>query len=412
LPLVNQQIMRVRIRHANRAPAPETMEKQYFLQLTWLRGIAAFFVIVSHTMRSAEVVYGPGDVASRFLPMNLLDLGTFGVCLFFALSGCTLYLSNASRVNNLGDVGRFYVKRFLRIWPAFAVSLVLYIVFIEVFAAFYTGNKEYWIAQFLNPYTTGDVFQYLLLVFDYTGPKNVFNGAYWSLPIEFRYYLLMPVALVLMQRKMVGIGTSLLMSGLLYFVFYHPGLIAMDRYEFFQLGFTFFGGVVIAALFDEVRWRMRFSVGLTLFLGCVALASAIRLDYIVLPREMLFFSDKTSCYGLIAVVATALALFVKPIAIKSWLTDYLYRYGVISYSIYLFHMLFAGIAVLLVMRFHIYGKYSKLLFIFPVIFIGSYFAALISYRLFEAPFIALGRKYIYSRREVRAPTGINVRSPS
>lgn len=388
------------------------MAKQYFEQLTWLRGIAAFFVIVSHTMRSAEVAYGPGDVVSRFLPMNLLDLGTFGVCLFFVLSGCTLYLSNASRVNSLGDVGRFYVKRFLRIWPAFAVSLVLYIVFIEIFSAFYTGNKDYWIAQFLTPYTPVDVLRYLLLASDYTGPENAFNGAYWSLPIEFRYYLLLPIVLVLMQRKAIGIGASLLIIGLLYAVFQHPALIAMNRYEFFQLGFTFFGGVVIAALCGEVRWRMPFSLGLILFLGCVALVSAIRLDYMVLPREMFFFNDKLNCYGLIAVVATALALYVKPIAVKSCMTDFLYRYGVVSYSIYLFHMLFAGIAVLLVMRFHIYGNHSKLLFIFTLIFVGSYASAIISYRFFEAPFIALGRRYVYSRRALPASTEINVGSPS
>ncbi|MEO6352984.1 MAG: acyltransferase [Oxalobacteraceae bacterium] len=388
------------------------MAKQYFEQLTWLRGIAAFFVIVSHTMRSAEVAYGPGDVVSRFLPMNLLDLGTFGVCLFFVLSGCTLYLSNASRVNSLGDVGRFYVKRFLRIWPAFAVSLVLYIVFIEIFSAFYTGNKDYWIAQFLTPYTPVDVLRYLLLASDYTGPENAFNGAYWSLPIEFRYYLLLPIVLVLMQRKAIGIGASLLIIGLLYAVFQHPALIAMNRYEFFQLGFTFFGGVVIAALCGEVRWRMPFSLGLILFLGCVALVSAIRLDYMVLPREMFFFNDKLNCYGLIAVVATALALYVKPIVVKSCMTDFLYRYGVVSYSIYLFHMLFAGIAVLLVMRFHIYGNHSKLLFIFTLIFVGSYASAIISYRFFEAPFIALGRRYVYSRRALPASTEINVGSPS
>lgn len=388
------------------------MAKQYFEQLTWLRGIAAFFVIISHTMRSAEVAYGPGDVVSRFLPMNLLDLGTFGVCLFFVLSGCTLYLSNASRVNSLGDVGRFYVKRFLRIWPAFAVSLVLYIVFIEIFSAFYTGNKDYWIAQFLTPYTPVDVLRYLLLASDYTGPENAFNGAYWSLPIEFRYYLLLPIVLVLMQRKVIGISASLLIIGLLYAVFQHPALIAMNRYEFFQLGFTFFGGVVIAALCGEVRWRMPFSLGLILFLGCVALVSAIRLDYMLLPREMFFFNDKLNCYGLIAVVATALALYVKPIAVKSCMTDFLYRYGVVSYSIYLFHMLFAGIAVLLVMRFHIYGNHSKLLFIFTLIFVGSYASAIISYRFFEAPFIALGRRYVYSRRALPASTEINVGSPS
>jgi peptidoglycan/LPS O-acetylase OafA/YrhL len=367
------------------------MEKKYLEQLTWLRGVAAFFVIVSHTLRSAEVAYGPGDVASWFLPMRLLDLGTFGVCLFFALSGCTLYLSSANRVNSPGDVARFYLKRLLRIWPAFAFSLLCYIAFIELFAVFYRGDKSLWIAQFLNPYSTLDVLRYLLLVFDFTGPKDVFNGAYWSLPIEFRYYLLLPLALVLMRRKPAAIAMCCLLGALLYAVHANPGWIALDRYEFFQLGYTFFAGVVIAALSEQTRWRMPFWVGLFLFAICVALAAAIRLDHLVLPKNMVFFGDKLNGYGALAVIATALAMLVKPVALKSRVTDFLYQYGVLSYSVYLFHMLFAGLAVLLVMRFQIYGNYPKLFFIFGVIFIGSYLAARLSYRWFEAPFIALGR---------------------
>ncbi len=356
-----------------------------------MRGIAAFFVIISHTMRSVEVAYGPGDVASWFLPMKLLDLGTFGVCLFFALSGCTLYLSNTNRINGLGDVWRFYLKRFLRIWPAFAVSLLCYIAFIDLFAAFYTGDKSLWIAQFLNPYSSVDVLRYLLLVFDFTGPQEVFNNAYWSLPIEFRYYLLLPLALVLMRRKLAGIAMCVLLAALLYAVHANPAWIALDRYEFFQLGYTFFAGVVIAALSEQLRARMPFRVGLLLFSACIVLAAAIRLDHLVVPKDMPFFSDELNCYGALAVVATALAMFVKPTEIKSWSTDFLYQYGVLSYSVYLYHMLFAGLAVLLVMHFQIYGKYPKLFFIFGMISVGSYLTALLSYRWFEAPFIALGR---------------------
>jgi peptidoglycan/LPS O-acetylase OafA/YrhL len=367
------------------------MEKKHLEQLTWLRGIAAFFVIISHTLRSAEVAYGPGDVASWFLPMTLLDLGTFGVCLFFALSGCTLYLSNTNRINSVGDVGRFYLKRFLRIWPAFAVSLLCYIGFIDLFAALYRGDKSLWIAQFLNPYSAADVLRYLLLVFDFTGPKEVFNNAYWSLPIEFRYYLLLPLALVLMQRKLAGIAMCVLLGALLYVIYANAALIALDRYEFFQLGYTFFAGVVIAALSQQLRWRMPFWAGLLLFSACVALAAAIRLDHVVVPADMLFFGDKLNCYGVLAVVATALALLVKPAQVRNWSTDFLYQYGVLSYSIYLFHMLFAGLAVLLVMHFQIYGKYSKLFFILGVISAGSYLTARLSYRWLEAPFIALGR---------------------
>jgi len=65
----------------------------YIEQLTWLRGFAAFLVIVSHTLRATEVEYLKGDEASSNILMTLLDLGSFGVVLFFVLSGCTLYIS-------------------------------------------------------------------------------------------------------------------------------------------------------------------------------------------------------------------------------------------------------------------------------------------------------------------------------
>ena len=56
-------------------------------QLTYLRGIAAFFVLVSHTLRATEVKYNSNDEVGDFVIMSLFDMGSFGVVLFFVLSG-------------------------------------------------------------------------------------------------------------------------------------------------------------------------------------------------------------------------------------------------------------------------------------------------------------------------------------
>lgn len=101
-------------------------------QLTWLRGIAAFLVIVSHTIRATEVRYSSTDVPSYFLPLGLLDLGSYAVALFFVLSGCTLWLSNG-RMTTGQDILHYYIKRIRRIWPAFMASLVIYLAFIPFF---------------------------------------------------------------------------------------------------------------------------------------------------------------------------------------------------------------------------------------------------------------------------------------
>ena len=54
--------------------------KDYLEQLTWLRGLAAFFVIVSHTIRATEVQYSAKDQASDFFIFTSLYLSCL-VCL-------------------------------------------------------------------------------------------------------------------------------------------------------------------------------------------------------------------------------------------------------------------------------------------------------------------------------------------
>ena len=97
-------------------------------QLTWLRGVAALFVIISHVLRATEVKYSEADNISTNFILSFLDLGNFGVVLFFTLSGTTLYLSNAKKIYG-ANLFFFYIKRFFRVWPAFFVSLILYIIF-------------------------------------------------------------------------------------------------------------------------------------------------------------------------------------------------------------------------------------------------------------------------------------------
>ena len=83
----------------------------YIDSLTWLRGIAALLVILFHVKRATNVSYtGKDEISNSFL-IELMDIGDFGVLLFFVLSGATLYLNNRD-FKSIQDIGRFYTKRF------------------------------------------------------------------------------------------------------------------------------------------------------------------------------------------------------------------------------------------------------------------------------------------------------------
>jgi len=181
------------------------MKYKHIEQLTWLRGIAAFLVIVAHSIDATKVKYSDSDVTSRFPPMDFMGLGFFGVALFFVLSGCALWISNRRFDNHRGII-KFYIKRVFRIWPAFFVSVLIYLVFIQIFQYFYLSEpRGLWI-EFLadSDFSFINVLQYLSLTSNLTGPDNIMNVAYWSLPVEFQFYIIFPVliAAILFTRAL------------------------------------------------------------------------------------------------------------------------------------------------------------------------------------------------------------------
>lgn len=365
------------------------MSQQYLNTLTWLRAFAAFFVVVSHSIRATEVPYSSLDEASYFFPLTLLDLGTFGVYLFFALSGCTLYISNHNKVDNISDFIPFFVKRFFRIWPAFAISLFVYIMFIEVFQNFYDSDKSFWIAQFLREYGWQDVLSYLSLTFNITGPKGLFIGPYWSLPVEFQYYLLLPFLLLLMKFKYLAFVSPILFGGLLYLL-YREQYFEIDRTEVFKMGFVFFGGVLLAKYYKYFSFKVSFLKATFIFMLLVIFAGTIRTGVVVVPEYIPFISDRWNLYGIISLISVALALISDPPKNNSRLLDFIHSYGTISYSIYLYHMLVLGVAILLVIRFKIFGDSQKQFFVLGFTLLFSYLLSKVTYAYTEKKFIKVG----------------------
>jgi peptidoglycan/LPS O-acetylase OafA/YrhL len=92
--------------------------------LTILRGRAALAMLFQHCYITSRTSYF-GETAIVPPSFRWSDYGTFGVTLFFALSGFTLYIYGASV---LTDMRKFFVGRVCRIYPAFVVSPIAYLV--------------------------------------------------------------------------------------------------------------------------------------------------------------------------------------------------------------------------------------------------------------------------------------------
>ncbi len=122
---------------------------------------------------------------------GLILSGASGVTLFFVLSGFLLFLPYAQALlfeRNWPSAWRFYLRRFFRIVPAYYAALFLIIL---LFPPQPTNQ------QYLQPAHTQDLLLFLLFFMDSTKATNhQINGPFWTLAIEWQYYLLLPLLMV------------------------------------------------------------------------------------------------------------------------------------------------------------------------------------------------------------------------
>lgn len=153
-----------------------------------LRAVAVLLVMLFHAR-----VHMPG------VPLGHLFLeGTHGVDLFFVLSGFCLSMPTLVKLRDAGasrfDLVGFAAKRFLRIFPPYAVAVIL-------FAGVGTYAIRHGVA--LPPgmrahFVFSDVMAELLF---FDRMNEHINQSFWSLALEFRWYFIFPVALAIWAKR-------------------------------------------------------------------------------------------------------------------------------------------------------------------------------------------------------------------
>ncbi len=129
----------------------------------------------------------------------LLDFGHLGVPLFFILSGYLLTAQLIARELKPQVAYRFWLRRAMRIYPAFWLQLVALVAIALLF-----GPAPEW----------GDFVDALGLIFlwvDLPEPMSAqLNGVWWTLPIELSFYVVLPFLVLLSAR--IGWKTTLACS--------------------------------------------------------------------------------------------------------------------------------------------------------------------------------------------------------
>lgn len=375
---------------------PATPAADHVATLTGLRGLAAAWVMLLHLWLLAgapALAIGGLDVTAPFAT------GYLGVDLFFVLSGFLLaqpFLRWRDGRAPFPNIATYLKRRALRVLPAFYVQLA----FLLVLAKLLTGA---W------PVDALQLLAYLTLQFWlHPGMGGLLSGVWWTLPVEWNFYLLLPLlALVLARARAWLVVLAILVWVLAFRLACYESVFSG---ELLGIPTSIYGAGMINQIVGRIdqfvfgllaAWAwLRLGTGAArqatpvLLLGLAAMV-AIVLDLhwngSVIDRgrvPMLFLHHSLTGMALACVVFGAAA--GAPLARVLFGGRFVVWLGAISYSLYLWHAVVFQLA-------HDHGfvqwpPASGLLllsvWLVPVVVLVSW----LSYRYVEQPFVRLAHR--------------------
>lgn len=277
-----------------------------------LRAFAAISVVAHHAFGPIKALKGP--ILSP--PIWLIDLGAFGVDIFFVISGFLMTFISKDYFEGNKSVGHFMAQRVIRIWPAYVIVTLLACLelFIRRGSTWPYDLQLHRLGSFL-----------FIPSYDAKGWLQPIIGPGWTLNYEMLFYLCFAFTIWL-GRRLALVKVSAIV-GALFLLGQLSSHNALHDFLGNPIMFEFLFGAMIG--FAAVSGRFAPTHGLVWLGG--AIASLVILALLGFGEE-----ERLIYYGLPAVM-----IFIGVLALETsvrW-PGFAIFIGNASYSIYLIHIL-------------------------------------------------------------------------
>jgi peptidoglycan/LPS O-acetylase OafA/YrhL len=344
--------------------------------LDGLRALAVFLVIFYH--------FGLGWVP-----------GGLGVLAFFVLSGFLITWLLLKENQKQGEISlpKFYMRRVLRIFPAF------YVYWFGVLALLLiTGKMIPWRHAFSAFFYLGDYYNAIVR------PPDSFVSHTWSLAIEEQFYLLWPTLLYVFRRDLARLTRVLV--GIIVFVWVYRAFLALvvnvNQSYIYNAFDTRLDHLLVGCLLAVLLHRGAFKP-VWQFLASRVYLPAITLGLLVFSvlLEVHYGDGYRNVIGFTVDPLLVAVLLVQLVSLSSsatwrWINWSWVRYlGRISYSLYLYQemTLYPARRILAA-----HGVFVQLL----AAVAGTVLVASASYYLIEKPFLRLKSRFESANRMERS----------
>ncbi len=190
-----------------------TKKNIYFENLDGLRFLCFLSVFLFHSFHT-ELDFIKNDSVYHFIKRDVFGNGNIGVNFFFVLSGFLityLLLEEKETTGNI-SLGKFWIRRILRIWPLFYFCVFFGFIIFPFLKQLFgqtpneTANPIFYIT-FLNN-------------FDFISkglPDASVLGVLWSVAIEEQFYVVWPIIIYLFPTKKLWMVFILIITSSLIF---------------------------------------------------------------------------------------------------------------------------------------------------------------------------------------------------
>jgi peptidoglycan/LPS O-acetylase OafA/YrhL len=352
------------------SPTYETFRStRYFAALDGLRCLSILGVIFHHT------------VAMNFPSLMDRGFGAFGVDLFFVISGflITTLLLREREQNGTINLRNFYIRRTLRIFPLYYTILFVYVVVVFLTARTSDVGQQFFrnvpaFATYTSNWFVEQNRERIIFVFA------------WSLATEEQFYLVWPW----IQKYLRGAWASLAITGLLcvsllarFGIFGSGADVPLWVQILASIAPPICLGVLLAHMLHsrkgfEIAARIWTPFNGVIFLAVTALSLASNLalrSYIV----------DLALLGLVASCVTAEDHALRP----ALSINLLRKIGIVSYGMYLMHMLSFNAVKSILGRLHL----DQPLLAFLATVAVAFGAASLSFKYYESIFLRFKEKF-------------------
>jgi peptidoglycan/LPS O-acetylase OafA/YrhL len=329
--------------------------KSHLFILDLLRGVAALGVCLFHYTTGALPTFK--NPITQFLGHR----GYLGVDIFFVISGFIIPYALSKSNYTLKGFTQFILRRFIRIAPPAYLTMAVYISLLSLLAYFHLAGPP-------TPLTGPLLLHNLLFTIPFTNYQWI-NGIFWTLGIEFQFYIILGLTFPFIRDNKFGL---LIIGLLLSFTNYIPGVPEPTLFHHSTL-FTI--GLATWLFFDKRISPVYFSVLLLLF-------GAIGISQVTAPP---------------IIIGIATALCILYIRFNNPISEFL---GKISYSLYLLHIIIGFTVETLLTKVIPTINLATVLFVLTICVASSIAFSYLFYQYIEKPFMSMSSQLFKTKRNV------------